>query len=226
MKAANMTIGLPRDELEELFNELGELHELRAGVHKKVLAHDIKQAMKAKRISPSKMARRMRTSREAVYRLQPDGTAGKQRHRAKLRRAESRAGAFIVKKPEQPTRTEPRSASTTDATPDGTKSLLTETRPGLDGGVTPSSSAIAGQTLKDGIACATEEIISAPQVFTETAKDSSGNIVATLVINSASVSDGGVATQTITCAGQSPEPYVATCITQTPSPTCVPGACM
>ncbi len=65
MKAANMTIGPPRDEVEELFDELGELHELRAGVQKKVLAHDIKQAMKAKQVSPSEM----RTSREAVYRL-------------------------------------------------------------------------------------------------------------------------------------------------------------
>ncbi len=64
-----MTIGPPQDEMEELFDELGELHELRAGVQKKVLAHDIKQAMKAKAISPSEMARRMRTSREAVYRL-------------------------------------------------------------------------------------------------------------------------------------------------------------
>jgi transcriptional regulator with XRE-family HTH domain len=64
-----MTIGPPRDELEDLFEELGELHELRAGVQKKVLAHDIKEAMKAKGISPSEMARRMRTSREAVYRL-------------------------------------------------------------------------------------------------------------------------------------------------------------
>jgi transcriptional regulator with XRE-family HTH domain len=64
-----MTLGPPRDELEELFEELGELHELRAGVQKKVLAYDIKKAMKAKGISPSEMARRMRTSREAVYRL-------------------------------------------------------------------------------------------------------------------------------------------------------------
>ncbi len=72
-----MTIGPPRDELEELFDELGELHELRAGVQKKVLAHDIKQAMKAKGISPSEMARRMRTSREAVYRLlDPTRTGG------------------------------------------------------------------------------------------------------------------------------------------------------
>ena len=64
-----MTIGPPRDELEELFDELGELQELRAAVQKKMLAHDIKQAMKAKGISPSEMARRMGTSREAVYRL-------------------------------------------------------------------------------------------------------------------------------------------------------------
>ena len=64
-----MTLGPPRDELEELFDELGELHELRAGVQKKVLAHDIRKAMKAKRITPSEMARRMQTSREAVYRL-------------------------------------------------------------------------------------------------------------------------------------------------------------
>jgi hypothetical protein len=38
-------------------------------VQKKVLAHDLKQAIKAEEISPSEMARRMRTSREAVYRL-------------------------------------------------------------------------------------------------------------------------------------------------------------
>ena len=64
-----MTLGPPRDELEELFDELGELHELRAGVQKKVLAQDIKTAMKAKGLTPSEMARRMQTSREAVYRL-------------------------------------------------------------------------------------------------------------------------------------------------------------
>jgi antitoxin HicB len=64
-----MTPGPPRDELEELFDELGELHELRAGVQKKVLARDINKAMKSKGLTPSEMARRMRTSREAVYRL-------------------------------------------------------------------------------------------------------------------------------------------------------------
>lgn len=70
-----MMFGPPRDELEELFDELGELHELRAYVQNKALAHDVKQAMKAKGISPSVMARRMRTNREAVYRLlDPTGT--------------------------------------------------------------------------------------------------------------------------------------------------------
>jgi transcriptional regulator with XRE-family HTH domain len=64
-----MALGPPRDELEDLFDELGELHELRAGLQKKVLAHDIKKAMKSKGLTPSEMARRMRTSREAVYRL-------------------------------------------------------------------------------------------------------------------------------------------------------------
>jgi antitoxin HicB len=68
-KSGGPSIGPPRDELEELFEELGELHELRAGVQKRVLAHNIKEAMRDKDISPSEMARRMRTSREAVYRL-------------------------------------------------------------------------------------------------------------------------------------------------------------
>ena len=64
-----MTLGPPRDELEDLFDELGELHELRAGVQKKVLAHDIKKAMKSKGLTPSEMARRMRTSRAVIRRL-------------------------------------------------------------------------------------------------------------------------------------------------------------
>ncbi len=59
----------PRDELEELFDKLGELQELRAGAQKRLLAHEIREAMKAKKISVSEMARRMRTSREAIHRL-------------------------------------------------------------------------------------------------------------------------------------------------------------
>ena len=61
-----MTLGPPRDEVEDFFDELGELHELRAGVQKKVLAHHIKKAMKSKGLTPSEMARGMRTSCEAV----------------------------------------------------------------------------------------------------------------------------------------------------------------
>src|SRR5262245_3253333 len=53
---ATMTAEPPRDELEELFDDLGELQELRAGVQKKVLAYDIKKAMQAKGITPSEMA--------------------------------------------------------------------------------------------------------------------------------------------------------------------------
>lgn len=49
-----MKIGPPQDELEKLFDELGELHELRAGAQKKVLANDIKQAMKTKKINPDR----------------------------------------------------------------------------------------------------------------------------------------------------------------------------
>ncbi len=64
-----MTTEPPRDELEELFDDLGELQDLRAGVQKKALAYDIQKVMKAKGITLSEMARRMRTSREAVYRL-------------------------------------------------------------------------------------------------------------------------------------------------------------
>ena len=45
-------------------------------MQKKVLAHDIKRAMKAKGISPSEIARRMRTSREAVYRVLNPGRTG------------------------------------------------------------------------------------------------------------------------------------------------------
>jgi antitoxin HicB len=101
-----MTIGPPRDELEELFDELGELQEHRAGVQKKVLAHDIKQAMKAKGISPSEMARRMRTSREAVYRLLDPTRTGVTLD--SLQRAASALGLTLNISFEQPAR--PRGA--------------------------------------------------------------------------------------------------------------------
>ncbi|HEV7402212.1 MAG TPA: antitoxin Xre-like helix-turn-helix domain-containing protein [Chthoniobacteraceae bacterium] len=58
-----------KDELEEMFEELGELEEVRALTRKKVLADAFLKAMKAKNVTPAEMARRMGTSRPTVYRL-------------------------------------------------------------------------------------------------------------------------------------------------------------
>jgi len=59
----------PRDELEELFDEKGQLEELRSRVRKAVLSDQLRAAMKTNNVSPSEMARRMKTSRQVVYRL-------------------------------------------------------------------------------------------------------------------------------------------------------------
>ena len=58
-----------KDELEEMLDELGELEEVRALTRKKVLADALRKAMKAQKVTPAEMARRMRTSRPTVYRL-------------------------------------------------------------------------------------------------------------------------------------------------------------
>jgi antitoxin HicB len=58
-----------RDELEQMFEELGELEEVRALTRKKLLADALRKAMKAQKVSPAEMARRMGTSRPTVYRL-------------------------------------------------------------------------------------------------------------------------------------------------------------
>jgi antitoxin HicB len=58
-----------KDELEEMFEELGELDEVRALTRKKVLADALKKAMRAQNVTPTEMARRMGTSRPTVYRL-------------------------------------------------------------------------------------------------------------------------------------------------------------
>ena len=58
-----------RDELEEMFEELGELEEVRTLTRKKIVADALRQAMKAQRMTPAEMARRMKTSRPTVYRL-------------------------------------------------------------------------------------------------------------------------------------------------------------
>jgi DNA-binding phage protein len=57
------------DELEELFEELGELEEVRALARKKIVADELRKAMKAQKVTPAEMARRMKTSRPTVYRL-------------------------------------------------------------------------------------------------------------------------------------------------------------
>jgi len=58
-----------KDELEEMFEALGELDEVRALTCKKILADALQKAMKAQNVTPAEMARRMGTSRPTVYRL-------------------------------------------------------------------------------------------------------------------------------------------------------------
>lgn len=65
-----------RDDLEEMFEELGELGEVRALTRKKLLADTLRRAMKAQRMTPAEMARRMKTSRPTVYRLLDPGEPG------------------------------------------------------------------------------------------------------------------------------------------------------
>jgi antitoxin HicB len=61
--------------LESLFEELGELQALRLATRKKLIAHDLREAMKRKSVTPAKMARLMNTSRPVVYRmLDPNNT--------------------------------------------------------------------------------------------------------------------------------------------------------
>jgi antitoxin HicB len=59
----------PKDELDGMFQELGELEEVRALARKKILADALRKAMKAQKVTPAEMARRMGTSRPTVYRL-------------------------------------------------------------------------------------------------------------------------------------------------------------
>lgn len=58
-----------KDELEEMFEHLGELEDVRALTRKKLLADALRKAMKAQKVTPAEMARRMKTSRPTVYRL-------------------------------------------------------------------------------------------------------------------------------------------------------------
>ncbi len=55
--------------LESLFEELGELEELRLATRKERIADQLRAAMKRKKVTPSKMAQLMHTSRPVVYRM-------------------------------------------------------------------------------------------------------------------------------------------------------------
>lgn len=55
--------------LESLFEETGEIEEVRARAEKKLIADELRRAMEKAHITPSEMAKRMHTSRAAVYRL-------------------------------------------------------------------------------------------------------------------------------------------------------------
>jgi len=55
--------------LESLFDELGETEEVMLLAHKKVVAEQLQEAMRERGVTPAEMARRMSTSRPAVYRM-------------------------------------------------------------------------------------------------------------------------------------------------------------
>jgi len=55
--------------LDSLFDELGELAEMNERLSKRIFVEQFREAMRRRRISLSEVARRMRTSRPAVYRL-------------------------------------------------------------------------------------------------------------------------------------------------------------
>ncbi len=59
----------PRDELEALLEETGELTEVRALAAKKILTADIARLMKRRGISKAQLARRMGTARPVIDRL-------------------------------------------------------------------------------------------------------------------------------------------------------------
>lgn len=60
---------LARDEMEDVFEDLGELEDVRALTRKKMIADALRNAMKAQKVTPAEMVRRMKTSRPTVYRL-------------------------------------------------------------------------------------------------------------------------------------------------------------
>jgi hypothetical protein len=57
-----------KDELQVFFEELGEWDEVVALARKKMIVDDLRAAMRARKVTPTEMAKRMRTRRQAVYR--------------------------------------------------------------------------------------------------------------------------------------------------------------
>lgn len=52
-----------------MFEELGELEDVRLATRKKVIADQLRAAMTRRKVTPAMMARMMRTSRPVVYRM-------------------------------------------------------------------------------------------------------------------------------------------------------------
>jgi predicted XRE-type DNA-binding protein len=73
MSEENESVG---SSFDDLLNETGEAAEVNAVALKRVIAWEIKQRMQAERISKSRMAELMRTSRSSLDRLlDPDNTS-------------------------------------------------------------------------------------------------------------------------------------------------------
>jgi len=111
---------------------------------------------------------------------------------------------------------------------DGTKLLQVDTSPP---GNAPRTTTI--QRLRNGALCGTIQASSSSSVnasgnkvdtTTEVVNDPAGNLLATIVTSTTRTS--GERTQTLTCAGQSPEPLVSSCIDSAAVVSCAGGTCM
>jgi hypothetical protein len=109
---------------------------------------------------------------------------------------------------------------------DGTKSLEVDTYPP---GASPTVTRTI-QVLRNGVPCGTfhqtasrgaDTSGNSVETDTEVIDDGAGNLLATDV----TVTTGSSTTQTITCAGQSPEPFVPSCLYGNVG-TCANGSCM
>ena len=114
---------------------------------------------------------------------------------------------------------------------DGTKSLEVDTYPP---GTSPTVTRTI-QVLKNGVPCSTSHQTASKgadasgnsvETDTEIIDDGAGNLLATDVTVTTRFTGGGASsTQTITCAGQSPEPFVPSCLYGN-LVSCANGTCM